>query len=144
MFYDNNYLADIIYYFHILIILFIIITPFTNITLLLILHVTFCLCLFMHWYYNSDICFLTVLECQLRGIKKINSFTYQFIKSIYNISSSKYNKLIWCTTLLMCFISIKNLYYSENIKNVIIYYNNINSKITIENIKDIIEILQKK
>ena len=140
---QNIYLANIIYLFHIIIILFIILAPLINNPLILILHITFSLCLFIHWICNSDICFLTLLECQLRGVSQNNSFIYQFINPIYNISSYKYTTMIWIITLIMFFISIYKLYYSKNIRNIIKYYNNIDSIFNINHIKNMIIILSR-
>ena len=137
----NILLADIIYCFHIFIILFVIIIPFIKIPFILILHIVFCLCLFVHWYQNSDICCLTLFEAHLRGINKNETILQQFIGPIYNISLLKWNKLIWIITIILLFISIFNLFTSNNIKQIITYYNNIESNIEKKDIMYIIKLL---
>jgi|UniRef100_A0A6C0EEI2 hypothetical protein len=139
----NLFFANIIYYFHILIILFIIITPFIDNVLLLILHIVFCLCLFLHWYLNSDECILTLIECKLRNIKKINSFIYEFISPMYNINKTKFYNLIWIITLIMFLFSIYNLYNSKSLHRAIIYYNNL-PEINKKNFEEILNIMQNK
>ena len=137
----NIILANIIYFFHILIILFVIIIPFINIPLILLLHIVFCLCLFVHWYQNSDICCLTLFEAHMRGINKMDTIVQQFIGPIYNISELKLNKIIWIITIILLLVSIYNLYYSKNIREIISYYNNIDSSITYKDINNIIKLL---
>ena len=88
---DNIFLANIIWFLHVLIILFILIAPFTNLTALLILHITFSISLLVHWAFNSNECSLTLLESQLRGIPRNESFSYKFISPVYNICNICFN-----------------------------------------------------
>lgn len=133
----NIFLANIIKLFHILVILFIIIIPFIKIPILLFLHIIFVLCILCHWYLNSNICFLSILEAQLRGTNRYNTYTHQFIAPIYDMSFFKkdskesinlyqvendMNILIWSITILLMMISIYKLYYSKKIKDNIEYY----------------------
>ncbi len=103
-------LADIIYYFHVLIVLFIIITPFTNMISLLILHVTFSICLLLHWKANSNVCSLSMLESYLRGVDRDSTFSHQFIAPIYDISSSDWCHISTIITLVLLFISLSKLF----------------------------------
>jgi hypothetical protein len=75
--YKNKFLADLVFLFHCLIIIFVLFAPFTNIPAILILHITFAICLFTHWYANSNVCSLTVLEANLRGLDRTDTFTHQ-------------------------------------------------------------------
>ena len=103
-------LADIIYYFHILIVLFIIITPFTNMLSLLILHVTFSICLLLHWKANNNVCSLSMLESYLRGVDRESTFSHQFIAPVYDISSSDWCHISTILTLILLFISLSKLF----------------------------------
>lgn len=59
-------LAFIIHVFHIIVITFIILTPFfINIPSYLVLHVTSCISLLVHWWGNNDSCSLTLMESTL-------------------------------------------------------------------------------
>ena len=49
----NIFLANIIYAFHVAVIIFILLAPFSNIPAFLILHVTFSFSLLLHWYNNQ-------------------------------------------------------------------------------------------
>lgn len=109
-------LANLIFIFHCLVVLFILLAPFTNITALFILHITFCFSLIVHWYSNSNVCSLSIMESYLRGDSRENTFTHQFIAPIYEISESEWNYIIWIATIILLGISIYKLYHSETLK----------------------------
>lgn len=54
---------------------------------LLILHFTVCISLLVHWKFNDDTCFLTVVESSLRGIPMRNSFMHSIVSPIYKIQN---------------------------------------------------------
>jgi small neutral amino acid transporter SnatA (MarC family) len=109
----SSLLADSIFIFHALVILFFIIGPFTHIPALLILHVTFGLSLLVHWRLNSNMCSLSILESQLRGLDRTHTFTHQLVAPLYEISENEWNLLIYVITISLMGISLYNLYYSE-------------------------------
>ena len=117
---DNNiFLANIIRIFHIFIILFVLIAPFTNLTALLILHITFSISLLVHWVFNSNECSLTLLESQLRGLPRNESFSYKFISPIYNISNTDWSYFCYIITISLMCVSIYKLYHSEKLAKTI-------------------------
>jgi len=75
----NNILANTIFIIHLAIILFVIIAPFTEITVFHILQISLGFTLLIHWFLNSDICSLTLLEGSLRGIPSNDTFIGKFI-----------------------------------------------------------------
>jgi hypothetical protein len=107
-----NILANLIRLFHIIIVLFIIVAPFTRVPSILVLHITFSICLFAHWNANSNICSLSLLESQLRGIEYTNTFTHDFISPIYDIQDKTWGNVSYYTTLVLMCISILMLYRS--------------------------------
>lgn len=109
-------LANLIFIFHCLVVLFVLFAPFTNIPALFILHITFCFSLIVHWYSNSNVCSLSIMESYLRGDCRENTFTHQFIAPIYEISESEWNYIVWIATIILLFISIYKLYHSEKLK----------------------------
>jgi predicted PurR-regulated permease PerM len=121
----NILLADMVFIFHLLIVLFVLFAPFTHIPAILILHITFSICLLLHWYSNSDVCSLTVLESHLRGMKRTDTFTHQFIGPVYNISSSNWSNIVHVITILTMFLSIYYLYNNEDFKTTMKCINNI-------------------
>lgn len=63
----NNIVANILFILHIFIFLFVVVTPFTNYDILILLNMVFMMGIFLHWIVNNNICALTVLEKKLRG-----------------------------------------------------------------------------
>ena len=98
--------ANLIFILHCLFVLFILLVPWTDIPILLILHITFCISLFIHWKMNSDACCLTVLEGQMYGIRKPETFMQRLTSPIYTIDD---NMVYFLTFVLMC-ISMYKLY----------------------------------
>jgi len=110
-------LANLIFIFHCLVVLFVLFAPFTNIPSLFILHITFCFSLMVHWYSNSNVCSLSIMESYLRGAdSRENTFTHQFIAPIYDISDSEWNYIVWIITIIVLSISLYKLYHSEKLK----------------------------
>jgi hypothetical protein len=123
--YKNKFLADLVFLFHCIVIIFILFAPFTNIPAILILHITFSICLFVHWYANSNVCSLTVLEANLRGLERTDTFTHQFIGPVYDISTSEWSDIIWVITFFVMCVAIYKLYNSDKFKIAWECYRNI-------------------
>ena len=113
----NKLLADLVFIFHTCIVLFMIIIPFSNVPALLILHIVFGVSLLVHWSTNSNVCSLSVIEAHLRGnVHRTETFTHQFIKGIYDISSTEWNGIVWVITIILMLVSINNLYKTDKFK----------------------------
>jgi hypothetical protein len=114
----NVFMANIIYYFHLFIIFCVLVLPFTNIPAYLILHIVGSISLLLHWKTNSNICSLTLLEAQLRGIDRVNTFTHDFIAPIYDISNTDWSEICTLITLILLFVSIIKLANNEKAKQM--------------------------
>lgn len=112
----NEFLANCIFIFHLFVIAFIVFAPFVNNPAILVLHIVSCICLFVHWFSNSDVCSLTILESSFRGIDRKEGFLHQFISPIYKINSTEWSNIIWLITFILMCISIYKLYNSEKLK----------------------------
>ena len=110
---ENIVLANFIFMFHTLIILFILFAPFIDIPAILILHITFSICLLVHWWANNNICSLSLLESKLRGMDHTESFTHKFIAPIYDISQTEWSRICIIITIILLCISSYKLYYSK-------------------------------
>ena len=99
---NNIVLANLVKLFHTIIILFVLLTPFllNKYHSLLILHISFSLCLIIHWVNNSNVCSLTLLESRLRGIEPDESFLYQFISPIYDIPTDIVGDIVYYSTFI--------------------------------------------
>jgi hypothetical protein len=116
-------LADSIFVFHCIIILFILFAPFTNIPAILILHITFAFSLIVHWHANSNVCSLSILETHLRGLDTSeDTFTHQFIAPMYDISSTEWSNIVWIVTSIVLGISVYKLYHTDKFKIVLKCY----------------------
>ncbi len=109
----NIMLANAISVFHGFIVLFVLLTPLTDIPCFLILHITFCISLIVHWYGNSNMCSLSVIESNLRGLPYTESYSHKFISGIYDISKTSWSKICYIITIILLCISIYKLYNSN-------------------------------
>lgn len=113
----NLLLADLIFIFHCIIILFVLFAPFTNIPAILILHIVFAVSLMVHWHANSNVCSLSIMEAHLRGLNsREDTFTHQFIAPVYDISATEWSNIVWYITVFVMGISIYKLYNTEKFK----------------------------
>lgn len=121
----NIFLANLVYVFHTMVILFVLTAPFSNIPALLILHITFSASLLLHWWFNSNECSLTYIESKLRGLDKTESFTHKFVAPMYDISSTEWSKICYIITISLLCVSIYYLYNSERVSRAFVCYNNL-------------------
>ena len=111
----NIFLANMIYLFHVVVIIFVLLAPFSNIPAFLILHVTFSFSLILHWYNNNNECSLTYMEAKLRGLDRTESFTHKFIAPLYDISKTEWSRLCYLITIVLMCVSIYYLYHSDKV-----------------------------
>lgn len=122
----NETLANVIFIFHCVVILFVLFAPFTYNPALLILHIAFCLCLLIHWVNNSNACSLTLLESHLRGLNHTDTFSHKFISPIYDISATNWNTICYILTIFVMLLSIYFLIKSDKFKHAYNCYCNLN------------------
>lgn len=103
-------LANLIWIFHFIVVLFVVIAPFSNVPIILLLHATFSISLLVHWYTNNNICSLSLMESQLRGLDYTESFTHKLISPIYDISKTEWSNLSYIITLVLFTISAAKIY----------------------------------
>lgn len=121
----NVFLANCISFFHVLIILFVLLAPFSNIPYILFLHIMFCITLVIHWYLNSNVCALSILESKFRGLDShADGFIHKFVAPMYDVSETNWSNFCWMVTLVLMSVSSYKLYHSEKLKEAMIVYNN--------------------
>ena len=108
----NEIFANIIWLIHLIIVLFMLLAPFSKIPALLILHITASGSLLMHWYFNSDICSLSLLESNLRGLHYKETFMNSIIGPVYTIP---YYEM----TIFLMLVSLLNLLNDPKIQQMI-------------------------
>ncbi len=116
----NNILLFLINLIHILVILFVVITPFTNSLFLLFLHSFIVPFIMLHWLLNNDTCAITVAEkfvrIQMNGGNPVNDddcLSYKVIGPVYNFMNQNvdYSKWTWTMTTTLWLITMTKLYY---------------------------------
>jgi hypothetical protein len=115
----NLFIANLIFVFHLIVVLFVIFGPFLQIPALLILHITLSISLLVHWYGNSNVCSLSMLESQFRGLDHTQTFTHQFIGPVYDISETEWSKICYIITIIAMLFSIYFLYNSNEFKQAL-------------------------
>jgi len=102
---------NIVRLLHTFIVVFTIITPFIpNIPwTYLLLHVTAVASLLLHWILSNDACFLTLVECYLRGVPDSESFIHSIVSPIYKIDDKDLQELVIKLTPLLGLISLVRL-----------------------------------
>lgn len=119
----NSLLADAIWVFHLLVVAFVVVAPLTQLPALHILHITFSLSLLVHWYCNSNVCSLSMIESKLRGLDYTESFTHRIVAPIYDISKTTWSKFCYTVTIILLCVSIYKLIYSPKWKQAWEAYN---------------------
>ena len=105
----SNVLANSVNLFHILVIIFMIVVPFTESKILHVLHAMLGLLLILHWVTNEDACSLTTLEGYLRGIPASESFIGQFVRPLFNVTSNESCIIIYIFTGFLTSVSLSKL-----------------------------------
>jgi hypothetical protein len=118
----NGILANCISVFHILIIVFVLLAPFSNIPYIHVLHIAGSLTLFVHWAFNNNTCALSVIESKLRGLDYTESYSHKFIAPLYNISQTDWSNVVWIVTATAMSISLYKLYHSDKLRRAIECY----------------------
>ena len=108
----GRFVADAIFLGHMCFVAFIVVVPFLKISswLLLTLHFVAVLNLVVHWYLNSDVCALTVLESSVRGIPMDQSFMHRIVSPIYDFDGAGLDGFVWFATIALGVVSGLRLY----------------------------------
>jgi hypothetical protein len=125
----NQSILVLITVLHLIIVLFIIITPFTNSNYLLLLYVITVPFIILHWVMNNNTCSLTVAEKFIRQktygvlLNDDECFTYNLIAPIYDFNKNyeTFSNFIYLSTFTLLSIASYKLFYkiyNGEIKNI--------------------------
>ena len=128
----NNLVYLTIYIIHLTVLIFVIVSPFTNSNYLLFMHSILVPFIMLHWLLNNDSCAVTMMEKYARGggnienIKNIDNddcISYKIVGPIYNLTKdyADHSKLTWIITISLWLISVSKLYIkykNGEIKNI--------------------------
>lgn len=114
-----NLAANLIWMLHIAVVIFYVVAPFTSCKPLLLLHAMTGVLLFTHWYLNSDDCFLTLLECKLRGIaytERQESFFWNLVNPIYKFESdAEVRRAVWVVSIALWLVTMAKIWNDPTI-----------------------------
>lgn len=107
----NTVILKIISLLHILLLLFIIGTPFIDANYFLLLHIIFIPFLILHWICEEKICVLTLTEKKIRkllGKGEEDCVSCKLIDPIYDAVKKykKYKTVIYTATIILWLISV--------------------------------------
>lgn len=102
----SELLANICWLLHVLFVLWVVITPFTNNKPMLVLHLIVMPFLWLHWMLNNDTCALTVAERYLRGVDKSESFFHNLVSPIYVIQDEELRGFCWLCSFVLWLITL--------------------------------------
>jgi len=110
---------------HLIIVLFVVLTPFFNSNYLLFMHSIIVPFIMFHWVTNNDMCALTLMEKEIR--KRLNKdsngddcFTCKIIEPVYNFKNTNNGKekFIYGSTIFLWIVSISKLYMKYKNKQI--------------------------
>lgn len=97
----NALLANVCWVLHVLFVLWVFVTPFTNNEPMLVLHLIVMPFLWFHWLLNDDTCALTLAERTLRGVPSEESFFHNLVSPVYKIRDSDLRSASWAISVLL-------------------------------------------
>jgi hypothetical protein len=105
---EGIFLANLVRYLHIFLVIFLVIAPLSNNALVILLNLVLMFGIMIHWILNDQTCCLTVLEKMLRG-KELDSETF-FGNLMGPIYSANSNTFSWIFILVLFVYNCKRLY----------------------------------
>lgn len=115
---SNKVKLKIVVLCHVLLVCFVVISPFISSNYILFMHSFVVPFIMMHWIMNNDTCALTIMEKKLRQEitgkieVKEDCFTCKIIEPVYNFKNSykSQSKLIYAFTTILTLISMVRLF----------------------------------
>jgi hypothetical protein len=115
----NVLLANLIKCIHILLIVFLVLAPFTKDSLIICLNLIVMTGIMIHWSLNNQVCCLTEFEKLCRG-KECDSETFfgQLVGPVYTLNQQ--NQIAWIVILFLFAFNLKKFYdYRHDFSNKI-------------------------
>lgn len=119
----NDGLILLISVIHLIVVIFILVAPFSNSNYLISLHIIIVPFIVLHWVLNNNTCCLTMAEKYIReknagqsgqsgqSVKDDDCFTYKLVAPIYdfNKNNETFSILIYILTIGLWSVSVYNL-----------------------------------
>lgn len=114
----DNLCVLIIQLLHLIFILFILVTPFTNIYPLLLLHIVVIPFMLLHWMTNNNICAFTILEHYIRKeiyseeIAENETFIGRLVMPVYDFNSNhkELETILYIVCIVLWLVSVVKVY----------------------------------
>lgn len=114
----NSTITFLISMIHIMLILFILLAPFSSSNYILFLNVMIVPFIILHWALNSNECCLTALEHYFRKNSYNNNqkdgFMHELITPVYDFKKNNvdFEKIIYIVAIISWLITVGHLYYN--------------------------------
>ena len=113
-------LAELIHTLHWMLVVFMVMAPFSNDPLVLQQHVLLSILLISHWITNANHCAVTYGERLIRDMtltdnKEEECLTCQIIDPVFKFNSSQYIRLYYVGMTVLMAISFSKLHYRSQI-----------------------------
>lgn len=102
----NTFLANVCWVLHILFVLWVVVTPFTNNEPMLVLHLITMPFLWFHWLLSDDTCALTLMERHLRGVDAKESFFHNLVSPVYKIRDDQLRAASWAISIGLWLVTL--------------------------------------
>ena len=127
-------LANIIALLHLILVIFVVSTPFVTDNPLILLFYSFIVFSIMfHWITNNDACVLTLIESKLRNKKSNQTFMGRLISPVYRVSSLQ---IRLATLALFLFALYKSKIWDKDRLNEVITFANLQFLVFKKNINE--------
>lgn len=104
-----NFAANIVWLLHILLVVWVVVTPFTSNEPMLLLHLFAIPTLWIHWTLSDDTCSLTLLESKLRGCEPTESFFHSLVGPVYKIEDSDTRLVAWYASVVLWLVTVSKV-----------------------------------
>ena len=105
----REFLADVISFIHGWILSFVVLVPFIGEMYLVAVNLVFMFGIMFHWYLNSNICALTVMEKLIRGVSEDNeTFFGQIFGKVYSVANDA--PIYWYGIILLVIVSLIKIF----------------------------------
>lgn len=91
---------------HLALIGFVVLAPFASDRHAVVAHLLLVPFLWIHWLLNDDTCFLTLVECRLRGLEQSQSFMHSLVSPVYKIRDDDLATLSWIASVALWLVSL--------------------------------------